>query len=126
MKRDRWPVENFGIRPAGKPDECFYCQEPIGGVHKQECVIRERTVVVELRMELVITKPEDWDADMIEYHLNDSSSCQTNIISQLAELVERLKDAGKCPCGLIEAIYLREATKEDEQQQKLFVADLPS
>jgi len=126
MKRDNWPVENHGIRPAGKPTECFYCHEPKGGTHKPDCVIRSRTVVVELRIELVVTEPESFDPSLIEFGFNESSSCQTNIISKLAEMVERLDDAGECPCGLIEVKYLREATEEDEERQKLFVAELPS
>lgn len=126
MKRDNWPVEDYGIRPAGKPDECFYCHEPKGGVHKPDCVIRQRTVVVRLEMELVIAAPESFGPDLIEFGFNESSSCQSNIIDLLRELDERLDKAGKCPCGLINVTYLREATQEDEEQQKLFVEESPS
>ena len=27
MKRNNWPVEEYGIRPAGDPNKCFYCGE---------------------------------------------------------------------------------------------------
>ncbi len=26
-----------GIRPAGKPDQCFYCQQKVGSEHKKDC-----------------------------------------------------------------------------------------
>lgn len=26
-------------RPAGRPDECFYCRSDMGAIHKDECVI---------------------------------------------------------------------------------------
>jgi hypothetical protein len=123
MKRDNWPVEDYGIRPADKPTECFYCHEPKGGVHKLDCVIRQRTVVVELKMELVVTEPESFDPDSIEFGFNESSSCQSNIVTnRLGELVDRLG----CVCGLIEVKFLREATPEDEKRQKLFVKEIPS
>lgn len=122
MKRANWPVEDYGIRPAGKPNECFYCHEPKGGTHKQNCVIRHRTVVVEVRMELVIDKPENWSPEDIEFFFNESSSCQSNIIDRLVELRDRLG----CLCGLIDTTYLREAKPEDEEDQKLFVKDVPS
>ena len=116
MKRGNWPVEDYGIRPAGKPTECFYCHEPKGGVHKPDCVIRQRKVVVRLEMELVVTKPESFAPDLIEFGFNESSSCQSNIIDRLRELDERLDTAGECPCELIEVKYLREATPKDEER----------
>src|SRR4051794_13783692 len=122
MKRDNWPVEEHGIRPAGKPDECFYCHEPKGGVHKPSCVIRKRTVVVELRMELVLSEPEHWAPEDIEFFFSESSSCQSNIVNRLEALRARLG----CICGLVDVTYVREAKEEDEQLQKLFVADEPS
>ena len=126
MKRTNWPVEEFGIRPAGKPTECFYCNEPKGGTHKPDCVIRERTVVVEVTIQMVVSKPENWSPDEIEFHFNESSSCLSNPVEQLVDLNERMIEAGDCLCGMIDVKYLREATASDENKQKLFVKDIPS
>lgn len=126
MKRSNWPVEDYGIRPAGKPTECFYCREPKGGTHKPDCVIRQRTVVVEVAIQMVVSEPENWSAADIEFHFNESSSCQSNIIRQIAELAERLDNAESCPCGMIKVKYLREATADDEEDQKLFIAGVRS
>jgi hypothetical protein len=79
MNRDNWPVEKFGIRPAGKPDECFYCRQKSGDQHAPECVIRERTVLVDVIIQMVMTVPEKWTPDTIEFSLNESSSCANNM-----------------------------------------------
>lgn len=31
------PVDESDVRPAGKPGECFYCQQPIGQEHGIAC-----------------------------------------------------------------------------------------
>lgn len=122
MKRANWPVGAYGIRPAGKPTECFYCHEPKGGTHKPDCVIRQRTVVVEVRLELVLSEPEGWSQEDIESHFNASSSCQSNI----AGYIEQLRDRIGCLCGLADVSFLREATADDEKRQLLFVERIPS
>ncbi len=36
-----WPKvlpNDYGIRPAGKPDECFYCYQRVGQAHRSDCV----------------------------------------------------------------------------------------
>lgn len=121
MRRAAWPVEDSDSRPAGKPGECFYCKVPTGGTHGPDCVLRTRTVVVELKIGLVMTMPESFDAGRIEFLLNESSSCQSNILNDLAALDGRID----CPCGLIAATYLREATEEDEERQRLFASPRP-
>lgn len=30
MTRKDWTVGEYSVRPAGKPDECFYCGAKIG------------------------------------------------------------------------------------------------
>lgn len=122
MKRDNWPVEEHGIRPAGHPNHCFYCQEPKGGEHDVECVIRERTVVIRMVVEYVIDVPEHWTPKDIEFHRNDGSWCADNALEELAEL--RGEDG--CICSLARFEYVREATGEDEQESGVFVAKLPT
>lgn len=123
MLRGNWLVGDYGIRPAGKPDECFYCGAKIATEHRMECVIRDKTVVVKVEMELVVKVPEDWDQNNIEFKYNDSSSCQDNIIQEINSMVERMNNDASCSCGLINVKYLREATEEDESRQKMFIRD---
>ena len=117
MKRDNWKVEEYGIRPAGSPDHCFYCGVERGGTHKKDCVIRKRTIVMEMKVEIVLDVPEDWDEDMCNFHKNESSWCASNILSTL----ERMKDKMGCLCEATEFKYIREATEEDEDKHGIHI-----
>jgi hypothetical protein len=44
-------TEKNGPRPAGPPDECFYCGQKIGQKHKSDCVCRDRSVMVRMIVE---------------------------------------------------------------------------
>lgn len=124
MLRNDWPVEEHGVRPAGKPDECFYCQAAKGTQHRKGCVIRSRTVVVRTIVEHTIDVPEDWDRSIIEF--TDGSSCSNNHIQKLNELVDRLNVADRCTCGMLSVEYVRDATEDDEEHSALFVAAQPT
>jgi hypothetical protein len=124
MHRNDWPVLEHGIRPAGKPTECFYCGAERGAVHRNECVIRSRTVVVRTIVEHVIDVPESFEVENIEF--TEGSSCSNNMIRQLQDLTNRLDDEGKCTCGMVTREYVREATPEDENESALFVTKLPT
>ncbi len=132
MKRDIWSVGSHGIRPAGKPDRCFYCGEALGEEHKDTCVIRSRTVVIRATIEYAISVPENWDTQLIEFQRNDGSWCADNFISELEELRDRkTEDLGGgmkigCVCEMTSFEYVREATPEDEELNQLFVSKLPS
>lgn len=42
MSLANWPTvsaDDPGIRPAGKPDECFYCHAKVGELHWPECCV---------------------------------------------------------------------------------------
>jgi hypothetical protein len=98
-------------RPARKDGTCFYCSQPIGGLHKEGCVIRSRTVLCEFTVTLVRRVPEDWDAHMIEFHMNDSSWCAGNLIHEMKEI----DGDDNCLCANVSGRLVREATKEDEE-----------
>jgi hypothetical protein len=115
MRREDWIVDERSVRPAGKPDECFYCQAKVGEQHKSECVLRRRTVVVRMTIEHVIDVPEDWDASNIEFHRNESSWCANNAKADLDRVFDRAdQDGATCLCGRVHYEYVREATTEDE------------
>jgi hypothetical protein len=122
MKRDNWKVDEYSIRPAGDPNKCFYCDTPRGGEHKADCVIRSRTVVVKMTAQYVVQVPEYWDADQIEFHRNEGSWCASNGIAELEQMEGRVG----CLCGSIEYAYVREASAQDQLDNKLFVEDCQS
>jgi len=117
MKKNYWPVTTEDERPARMDGTCFYCGIKIGGEHKQDCVIRERTIVVELRIKMVRKVPEDWDKEMIEFHMNESSSCKDNILSEINDMAERCG----CLCSYAEGIFLGEAGPGDEEYCQLYI-----
>ena len=123
MKRDNWPVEDEGIRPAVRgPNHCTYCGEPKGSTHKPDCVVRERTVVVRMTVEYVRTVPESWDNETVETVMNETSWCSSNALQELESLDER----ADCLCEYTQFEFVREATEEDEERNKLYVKDLAS
>lgn len=98
------PIDDDGVRPAGKQNECFYCQSP-KGQHKDDCVCVKRTVVLRMTVDYVIEVPRSWSAQEIEDHRNLGSFCLTNDIWKIAE--------EDCHCGRAEVSFVREATAED-------------
>lgn len=117
MKRTNWIAGPFSARPAGKPTECFYCGVQLGATHEVGCVIRQSTVIVKLEVEMILSVPEDWSADAVEFHSNESSSCANNLLRDLDAMGERLG----CLCGHLKTTFVRDATVEDEAHFKMSV-----
>ncbi len=122
MKRKDWEVKDYGRRPAGPSDECFYCHEPRGRQHKPACVIRKKTVIIKIEIEMLRSVPEDWDKKAIEFKLNESSWCADTIIADLTKQSDRTE----CLCHHFKGQYIREATEEDEKTFNFTVQELPS
>ena len=106
------PVKPDDVRPARQDGTCFYCRVPLGKQHNVGCVLRYKTIVVEVTMRLVRRVPEDWDANMIEFHMNDSSWCASNFIGE----IQSVNTKERCLCDRTEGKFVREATKEDEER----------
>jgi len=113
--RSDCPVVKDAIRPIGEPDKCYLCGASLGEQHKQGCVFRERTVIIEFKCNLLVSVPEDWDTEMVEFHFNESSYCRSNLIEKLQLLDERVN----CICPFSEVAFIQEATKEDEAEYNL-------
>lgn len=111
MTRKDWTVDEYSVRPAGKPDECYYCGAKVGEQHKSNCVIREKTIVTRMTIDFVDSVPENWDKDVIDFHYNDSSWCASNILNRLEE-----RNNFRCLCDVASFEYLRDATEEDEEK----------
>ena len=104
-----------GPRPAGRPDQCFYCGQAVGTEHKADCVCRVKVVMVEVTMTIPRVVPASWDADSVDFHLNDSSWCADNIEGDLTRYMEAKGDDAPCMCGAFHGKFLRDATDEDLQ-----------
>lgn len=118
IKQDTFKVtfEN-GVRPAGKQNECFYCHKGIGHFHKEDCVCRRKTIVLDYTYRMVVTVPVDWDQSQIEFHRNEGSWCADNSLRELLKSFKYMKKRGYCQCGFdkFEMKFIREATEEDEE-----------
>lgn len=122
MKRDNWIVGEYSVRPAGKPDECFYCNEKVGDPHKLDCVIRDRTFVVDVTIRMAVARPDSWSVEDIEQFFNASGWCAGNIVDDL----HRLQDVTFCLCEFTTVKFVREATEEDEDKYGIHVRDSES
>ena len=66
--------------------------------------------LIRLTIYLPMEFPEDWDNDMIEFHLNDSSYCCDNIIDDLKEYSE----ANGCICRITKGTVIGDYREGDE------------
>ena len=122
MKRENWEVVDPGIHYLdGKLENCIYCKSKIGEPHKVGCVVRERTVVVSATIQYVITVPEDWTKEQIEFHRNEGSWCSDNGLREIDNFRER---TDHCLCGNMYYKYIREANAVDEIDNQKFVAEI--
>lgn len=96
-----------GVRPAGKPGQCFYCQMP-AGKHKDDCPCVSKTVVLRMKIDIeyVAAVPRFWDEQIIRSARNEGSWCSGN---DLEKLVEKLD----CLCDFTKIDFLRDATQAD-------------
>jgi hypothetical protein len=110
-----WPLvhrSDDGIRPAGKPDECFYCNQRIGDKHGPECVAVHKKVLVKIEMEIEIEVPSFWDEDAINFHYNEGTWCANNIPELIQEYLAGF-DEGQCVlCPAFSAKYLGDSGAE--------------
>lgn len=93
-----------GIRPAGKPDECYYCNSKVGEIHKTDCVIIKQRVKVKYTYEIEIDVPHHWDPDMILFHRNDSTWCASNGLRDIERFLR--KEGMGCPCPIFSCSYI--------------------
>ena len=124
MATKAWPkvlVDDDGIRPAGLPDQCFYCQQKVGEPHGAKCVmvvarIQYRVYAKIDGMEKQVgffarDDPYFWDWTHCEFHKNDSSWCADNALdsivwsndafSQKAKQVLEGLPGSQCSCNAL-------------------------
>lgn len=116
MRRDSWLVTKDLIQQE-KDGSCMYCHASRGKEHKKGCVLRERTVVVDVTMRLVRKVPEDWDPHLIEFQWNEGSTCWDSILKDLEEHSERCG----CLCAVSKMKYVDEAGPGDEEYCRMYI-----
>lgn len=125
MKRENWPVGDYAVRPVSADEQvCAYCQQPLGEQHAEGCVIRRRTVIVELRMQFVRLVTESDTEENINFWLNEGTRCADNTIEELYRRTQHWEHMTpaesdeytgmRCFCSVASERYVREATAEDE------------
>lgn len=60
---------------------------------------REQTKTIRITIDLPMKFPEDWSDHLIEFHLNESSWCFSNLI----ELLEEYDEEHGCLCHICKA-----------------------
>lgn len=82
-------VTPYAARPAGRPDECFYCHRKLGENHISDCVLIRKKVKIRLTVEYDVSVPFHWDASAVDFHRNGSSWCVDNCIDELKALAPK-------------------------------------
>ena len=59
----------------------------------------QKKVTVRVTIDLPMEFPVEWDNELIEFHLNDSSWCADNIIEE----IESYSEEHGCICGIFKA-----------------------
>lgn len=85
-------VTEKAMRAGSDEKQCFYCQEPIGGLHKDDCVLVKKKILSKVTIVFEDEMPADWNKVGIEFKYNDSSSCMDNFIGHILNAVD------KCGC----------------------------
>jgi hypothetical protein len=108
----KYIVSRDAMRPASLEEMCFYCHQPIGQEHKESCVLIKKKVKVRMTVEYIISVPNEWDKDQIEFHRNDSTWCADNAIKELEEFSK-----GGCLCQYTNFEYLGDETNSFLQER---------
>jgi hypothetical protein len=91
-------VSEAAMRPASAENACFYCRQPIGNPHSQDCVLIKRKVKVSAVIDYEIEVPAHWGKEEIEFHRNEGSWCASNLIDEIVAL----SDIDGCLCSSTE------------------------
>ena len=98
-------VREEDARPAGKPGECFYCNNKTGSPHTWECVIPQKVVRLRTTFEYEVSVPRSWKKENIEFHRNESSSCGSNVFRDIEEFGKKFDG---CLCEIQKTEFLED------------------
>lgn len=103
MSEINWPLvapNDDGIRPAGPPDECFYCHQKVGKPHGRECVTVTKLVRITYTVQVDTRVPHSWDEDATRFHRTESSWCADNMLGEI-EAHAAEEEGDECLCGRV-------------------------
>lgn len=104
MEENEWPTvapNDDGIRPAGKPDECFYCSGKVGKEHARDCVCVTKRVKVRFTVDLELDAPHSWTADKVNFRYQGSSWCGSNLAAMVTAERDQRDADGSCMCEIV-------------------------
>ena len=122
-----WPLvdaRDDGIRPAGKPDACFYCGQRVGTPHGAECCVVTKQVALRIigpdgtPIGVWSTGvPYSHSAESIEFRHNESTWCADNLFDHTAQIewadadgetrLRALNNDGCCLCSKVRIAFVR-------------------
>lgn len=108
-------TDDDGIRPAGSPNKCFYCNQETGQPHKEECVILNKKIKVKYTFELEIEVPWHWTEKDVKFHREMGTWCADNAIEEMEKYTK--KDE-KCLCPNFQCDVLEIISKEPYRKNK--------
>lgn len=113
-------VNDNGIRPAGPPDQCFFCGQKVGDPHAPTCVCLHRIVKVRYSFDIEIEVPHNWNKESIEFQKNESTWCANNALDELNEFAENLNGC-LCPYFQAEVLEIPDAEpyRKNNQGRKI-------
>lgn len=94
-------VTEKACRPLGPPGHCTYCGAVLGSLHKVDCALISKKVLVRMTVEYEVDVPFHWGKEEVEFHRNEGSWCADNSIEEL----ERLAQDKGCLCGVVKFEY---------------------
>jgi len=101
--------DDDGIRPAGNPDECFYCHQKVGTNHNEKCPIIVKKVRIKYTFTIEQFVPAHWTKDDIEFSRNESSRCSN---AALKDIILETWKTGNCCCGICKAEFIEDVKEE--------------
>lgn len=99
-------VTYAAMRPARMDGTCFYCNQPVGATHLDDCVLIKKRVSMRTTIEYEVDEPNFWTGEDIEHFKNASSWCAGNV----AEEISRYVDEIGCLCGHAKFEYLADVS----------------
>lgn len=120
---ESWPlvaVNDDGIRPAGRPDECLYCKQRVGEPHLRECVVVTKRVRLRYIIEVDVDEVHAWTPREIEFHRGQSSWCANNALDEIQAQADR--EGCLCPrfrcefVGVVDGTPTRKLTSDTDKE----------
>lgn len=110
-----WPIVTAdaagGIRPAGPPDQCFYCAAAVGQPHARKCSLVCKRVRVKFTYAIDVQVPHNWSPQDVAFYYGASSWCALNGLALIEAHADR---AETCFCGDPDGFYAEFVKVVDE------------